>query len=158
MVDLSNKRLNFGCGFDKMEGYDNIDVKDFDFNIFPYPIDDNTYDFILVEQVLEHLIYTNQAIEELKRICKPEGKIKIVVPHYQNRGAYVDMQHIHYFDERAFERLDNCEVKIIPTMYGIIFPRFIRDKLSLFIGGLKSQIIATITVIKEVNQAEVKNE
>lgn len=32
------KRLNFGCGSNIREGWDNVDRQDFDFNEFPYPI------------------------------------------------------------------------------------------------------------------------
>ena len=71
------KRLNFGCGPDIREGWDNIDVqkgkgitKSFNFDKFPYPIKDNTYDYILMKMVIEHLSKPDKSIEELWRITK----------------------------------------------------------------------------------------
>jgi len=163
------KKLNLGCGNDIKEGWDNIDIqkgqnviKSFDFNKFPYPIKDNTYDYIYTSCVLEHLNDAEKVISELWRISKPKGIIHIVVPHYTNKGAYSDLQHKHFFNEIAFKELEMKKTKIdkkkqfkikrlelVPTAPGKIFPKFIRDKLSLFINGLISNIEAEIIVLKD---------
>ena len=162
------KKLNFGCGNDIMEGWDNIDIqkgqkimKNFDFDKFPYPIKDNTYDYVYTSCVLEHLNDVEKVISELWRISKPEGIIHIVVPHYTNKGAYSDLQHKHFFNEVAFKELELKKTKInkakqfkikklelVPTLPGKFFPKFIRNKLSLFINGLISSIDAEIIVLK----------
>ena len=50
----------------------NIQVKKSDLNKkFPYP--DNFFDVVHANQVIEHLIDTDQFIEEIKRVLKPEG-------------------------------------------------------------------------------------
>ncbi len=36
-------KFNFGCGKNIKEGYDNLDKIDFDFNKFPYPIEDSEF-------------------------------------------------------------------------------------------------------------------
>ena len=64
------KKLNLGCGWDKKEGYDNFDEDDFDLNVFPYPIKDNTYDFILFKNVIEHFDYPYKVLKEIHRILK----------------------------------------------------------------------------------------
>lgn len=98
------KKLNFGCGSDIKEGWENIDIqkgpkvsKNFDFNKIPYPIKDNTYDYIYASCILEHLEDVEKVFSELWRISKPNGIIHIVVPHYTNKGAYSDLQHRHFF-------------------------------------------------------------
>lgn len=46
------------------------------------PFDDNTFDFITVLDVLEHVYDTQLIYKELARILKPRGKILITVPFY----------------------------------------------------------------------------
>ena len=162
------KRLNFGCGNDIKEGWDNVDIqksknvtKSFDFNKFPYPIKDNTYDYVYASCVLEHLDDAEKVVSELWRISKQNGIINIIVPHYTNKGAYSDLQHKHFFNEIAFKELEMKRTKIdknkkfevkrlelIPTLPGKIFPKFIRNKLSLFVNGLISSIDAELIVLK----------
>ncbi len=49
------KKLNFECGDDIREGWDNYDIREsasmnFDFNEFPYILKDNTYDLIFLKK------------------------------------------------------------------------------------------------------------
>ena len=162
------KKLNFGCGNDIRKGWDNVDIqkskkltKSFDFNKFPYPIRKDSYDYIYLSNVLEHLDKPYKVLDELWRIAKNKAIIEIIVPHYTNKGAYSDMQYQHFFNEECFELLEKQrklidktnkfkikELKLIPTLPGKFFPRFLREKLSLFINGLISQIRAKIQVNK----------
>ncbi|GAG37131.1 unnamed protein product, partial [marine sediment metagenome] len=76
------KKLNFGCGMRMFDGWDNVDIqkskgifKNFDFNCFPYPIYKNSYDYILVDNILEHLLFPKKVLLELHRICKKNAII-----------------------------------------------------------------------------------
>lgn len=100
------KRLNFGCGNDYKEGWlnadlyaDRVDLR-FDFDKFPYPLQDNEFDYICALQVLEHLRYSDKAMEELHRALKPNGILEITVPHYTTAGAFV-FRHHKQFSTRA---------------------------------------------------------
>lgn len=64
------KKLNFGCGNDILDGWDNFDESDFNFNKFPYLIEDNPYDYIFIQSVLDYLDSPYMVLKELKRICK----------------------------------------------------------------------------------------
>ena len=162
------KKLNLGCGPDIREGWDNVDIqkgkgilKSFNLNKFPYPFEDNSYEIIYLNNVLEHLSEPDKVIDELWRISKKEGIIEIIVPHYTNKGAYSDMQHKHFFNEVCFTELINqvaivsrkkkfeiISLKMTPTVVGRVFPRFLREKLSLFCNGLLSQIHVQLKVLK----------
>lgn len=170
------KKLNFGCGHDIKEGWDNIDVakrnehikKTFDFNIFPYPIKDRTYDYVYASQILEHLFEPYKVLMELWRICKPRATIEIKVPYYSNKAAYTDMEHKSYFSDVSFAKLDkkfwennsfpgwetekyffNVEyLELTPTNIGRLIPKKIREKLSLFISGLINGVHVKLKVIK----------
>jgi SAM-dependent methyltransferase len=162
------KRLNFGCGKDFKKGWDNIDVQSgkeidlsFDFDKFPYPFPKNYYDYVLLRQVLEHLLYPEKTLLELHKCCKNGAIIRIEVPHYTNSGAYNSLQHRGFFNEKAFinfieaktllkknQKFKIKSLNVLPTIVGKFIPKFLRDRLSLFINGLQSQIHVEYEVIK----------
>jgi len=78
------KKLNFGCGLDIKKGWVNVDGqrgpqvdKSFNFAKFPYPLRNNEFDYILVDNVLEHLEDPHKVLDELHRISKKNGLIEI---------------------------------------------------------------------------------
>ena len=162
------KKLNFGCGEDVKEGYDNIDIqkgpkiiKSFDFDKFPYPLKDDLYDYVYCRNVLEHLEEPNKILNELWRICKNKAVIEIIVPYYNNKSAFGDFNHKHYFSEQCFldyaneynvtdkrKRYHIETLELVPTIVGKFIPKIIRDKLSLFLGGIISYIYIKLEVNK----------
>ena len=50
-----------------------IKVIKHDLNQFPYPFEDNTFDVVTSNQVIEHLIYPVKFLKEIYRILKPNG-------------------------------------------------------------------------------------
>ena len=46
------------------------------------PFKDNTFDFIVCSEVLEHIIDYQSALSEINRILKPQGKLAISVPKF----------------------------------------------------------------------------
>ena len=164
------KQLNFGAGQDIKEGFDNADINPpsnllFDFNKFPYPIEDNTYDYVYSCHVLEHLKDPRRVLEELYRITKPKGIIEIRVPHLNSEGAFSVLGHISYFSEHTFEDLVNpigktniankktdfkiLELQSIPTWFGqIFFIPWIRRKVSLTLRGIYTEVIFKVEVVE----------
>lgn len=110
------KKLNFGCGEEILKGYTNMDIlklKGVDvvhnFNKFPYPFKDNTFDEVYTSHVLEHLEDLTKVMAELKRICKPKAKIKIRVPHFSCGVSYRDPTHKRLFSYFTFDYFtDEC--------------------------------------------------
>ena len=71
-------------------------------NLFPYPYADNTFDKIIMYNVLEHLClydryneYWINIFSELYRILTPDGKVEILAPHFA--GCASIMEHHHLF-------------------------------------------------------------
>lgn len=101
--EIQTKKLNFGCGIYKKEGYVNLDWDEkvkpdvvHDFNKFPYPFEDNTFEEIEAIHVIEHLDRPFAVMGELHRILKPGGLFIIKVPHF-SRG-FTHAEHAHGFD------------------------------------------------------------
>ncbi len=105
-------KLNFGCGKDIKKGWTNVDIqedsqidKSFDFEKFPYPFKDDTFDYILVDNVIEHLKNPKDIMDELWRISKPGAIIDIRVPYFRHDVAYNDPTHTHFYNRRAIEQI-----------------------------------------------------
>jgi SAM-dependent methyltransferase len=97
------KKLNLGCGRNKKEGFVNVDWDKLnspdivvDLNEYPYPFEDNSFDYIEAFHILEHLNKPFKTMGELRRILKKDGIVKIKVPHF-SRG-FTHTEHSHGFD------------------------------------------------------------
>jgi SAM-dependent methyltransferase len=104
-----NKKLNVGCGKNIKSGWINLDIVDLPgvdvvYNIenLPLPFDDDMFDIILCQDVLEHIEYI-PVIRDLHRILKKGGKLQIRVPHFSSRRNYEDPTHRKMFSIRTFE-------------------------------------------------------
>jgi SAM-dependent methyltransferase len=163
------KKLNFGCGKVIKKGWINVDIqkypdidKSFDFEKFPYPFENDTFDYVLADNVFEHLNNLNLVLRELHRICKDGAKIRIIVPYYNCKGAYNDVTHVHFFNETTFYNLINPSYSVNknkplfeidhlylkPTRFGKIFPNFIRKYVSYILGEIYSEIVVDLIVKK----------
>lgn len=103
-------KLNFGCGKDIKDGYINLDVRHIkgvdvvcDLNHFPYPFDDDVFDEIYCNNILEHLDDIVRVMEELNRIGKSKARVVIKVPHFTCQYAFADPTHKHYLTYESFD-------------------------------------------------------
>ncbi len=71
-------------------------------NMTPYPFEDNQFKEIICHHVLEHLDDLPPVMDELHRICHPEGTVYIEVPHHTSWCANVP-EHKLFFNSFAFE-------------------------------------------------------
>lgn len=109
------KILDLGCGTNKYKGgaddivigmdkakLEGVDiVHDADAPIYPFK--DNEFDLIMSTFGFEHFDDLIAVLEECHRILKPNGIIKIKVPHCSCvPGAYGDITHKHFFSYFSF--------------------------------------------------------
>lgn len=156
------KKLNLGCGNKIKKGWTNVDWKEgegidksFDFEKFPYPFKDNTFDFILMQYVFEHMKEIYPVIKELRRICKPNAIVSIFVAYWSASQSFNDPTHWHYFNKRCFEvTFSNKEhwkildINLISGKRRRIIPRFIRDILDRFLTSMFETIHTRVRVLK----------
>ena len=107
------KKLNIGCGTDIRLGWVNLDSADIsgvdvvhDIEKLPLPFEDNTFDEILCQDVLEHVEYI-PVLQDLHRILKPDGEITIQVPHFTSRNNFIDPTHKKRFSINTFDFFAN---------------------------------------------------
>jgi predicted SAM-dependent methyltransferase len=119
------RKLNLGCGFDKRDGFVNADNfaecepdVHIDIEQTPWSLADNSFDYILMKHVLEHVGADFKTfacvMRELYRVTAPGGIIEIHVPHFRHDTWWSDPTPcacIHAADfpddvERAKRRVD----------------------------------------------------
>jgi SAM-dependent methyltransferase len=104
--------LDIGCGSAKTPGAVGLDISAdtdadivHDLNVFPYPIEDGSFDQILLQDVIEHVREPIRVFEELHRIARPGARIQLRTPHFSSVLAYGDPTHRHYFSALAVSSL-----------------------------------------------------
>jgi SAM-dependent methyltransferase len=164
------KKLNFGCGTKIKEDYLNVDMqrgkgidKTFNFYKYPYPFKDNSFDEVLIDNVLEHLENPQRVMKEIWRICRKSAVVKIIVPYYNSYYAYADPTHVNYFNEISMEqtlgkieyghsnqkeRFEILELNSVPQRFIRFIPKEILNILKRFLGNIIVELRVEARVIK----------
>jgi SAM-dependent methyltransferase len=107
--EVSKKILDVGCGQNKFPGAIGIDANPrtqadiiHDLGVFPYPFRDDEFDEVISRHVIEHVPDVLGFVNELHRITKPGGRLKIVTPHYSNPDWATDPTHRNHFNSYSF--------------------------------------------------------
>lgn len=140
------KILDVGCGNNKTPGAVGIDRRvsqcdiDHDLTQFPWPIEDNSYDLVICQHVIEHLPDTVKTMEEFNRIVRPGGEIFLEAPHFSWFEAYRHYEHYHKFTLGSFDYF--CQGNLYyKTNFEILEKRIFFDDLinTLGIGFLANK-------------------
>ena len=107
------KILDLGCGRRKTSGAIGVDFKGdtaadviHDLNSYPWPFPDNEFDLIIASHVLEHMKDFFKAMEEIHRIAKPSGLVKIITPYFTDSSSFRDPSHFWHLTSRTFDLFD----------------------------------------------------
>ena len=113
---LQMRKLKLGCGFDKREGFVNADnfaecspdIR-IDIEQTPWDLADNSFDFILMKHVLEHVGTDfpgfSCVMRELYRVLATEGVLEIHVPHFRHDTWWSDPTHVRAFTPLTFRMM-----------------------------------------------------
>ena len=103
------KKLNLGCGRDLKKGWINLDfIKGdgvdvvHDLNQLPLPFEYKSFDFVLCKDVIEHVSFI-PLINDIHRILKKGGVLKIRTPHFTSKLNFEDPTHKNRFSIRSFD-------------------------------------------------------
>ncbi len=98
-------RLNLGCGFNRLDGYLNLDKEEacspdrvVDLEQFPWPLEDDCATEVILSHVLEHLGQSTETylgiIRELYRISADGARVHIRAPHPRSDEFLADPTHV----------------------------------------------------------------
>ncbi len=109
---MKNK-LNLGCGKKIYNDFINVDIIPnkgvdvlWDLNVSPLPFTDSSFDYILMDNVFEHIQNRVQLLKEIERIGKDGAIIEIIIPHFSSYTAYREVEHCFYCSYFAFDTTD----------------------------------------------------
>jgi SAM-dependent methyltransferase len=104
--------LDVGCGSKKPPGAVGIDLSPqtdadvvHDLNTRPWPLESDSFDEILLQDVLEHLREPYEVFAEVHRVARPGARVQLRTPHFSSSLAYSDPTHLHFFSAAAIRAL-----------------------------------------------------
>lgn len=99
--------LNLGCGIRPIPGWINLDDSDdprvdvrCDLNGGVLPFDDASFDRIIANHVLEHLLHWEPIVIECYRVLRPGGMLEIRVPGFEE--GFHSPYHLRHFTRKTF--------------------------------------------------------
>lgn len=111
------KVLNIGCGRCVYKGPNiiNTDLQEgpgvdmtLDLSKAPFPFEDNSFDFIIANHVLEHVPNWWECFKELARVVKPGGKIEVWIPPLSSDSSFTYRDHINRIGTFSFAGINGC--------------------------------------------------
>lgn len=150
-MNNTSRMLDLGCGTRKRPGSIGLDINPrsgadviHDLSLFPYPFEDNRFDEVVVDNVLEHLDDVVRTMEELYRIGSHGAVVKIVVPYFRSVWAFVDPTHRRFFAVDSFAYFDPASPvsKVYPYSQARFVPERIVFNETIRCGLLKSTVRA----------------
>jgi len=167
-------KLNLGCGEDYKEGYVNVDNntdykadKYFNLNIISYPFEDNEFDKVIMNMILEHLNNPIEVLKEVSRICVDGAIIEVIVPHATTYSNFGDMQHKHFFTEKSFNNnllieynLKELELISHEFIYTNKWKKYIPFKhyIKIFLTGIYDDMLFKFKVVKTSQSVQKEKE
>ncbi|MBT3866185.1 methyltransferase domain-containing protein [Candidatus Woesearchaeota archaeon] len=132
----------------------------------PWPIEDNQFDIVYAENIIEHLPDTCAVMQEIWRVCKDGAKVKIIVPHYTGFTSWSCPEHYKTFTSITFDYF-NKQFDVVkkrlkysphdrhPFLWKILDwlinrNYIISDRFGSLIGGI-AEIRLTLRAKKKVN-------
>jgi len=121
-----SRKLNLGSGEFLKDGFVNVDYYSnvtpdisHDLNQVPYPFDDNYFELVEADHVLEHLADPFKVMGELRRICSSGAIIHIRVHHFSRGFTHADHKRgfdvtfPYYFDPKFIGGYQKTPLKLL---------------------------------------------
>lgn len=98
------RKLDIGCGRVKDPDYFGIDIIEapgvdlvWDMENFPWPIEDNSFDYVKVIHVVEHINDQVGFFREIHRVAAKDAVIHLETPHFSSSNSWADPTHVRHF-------------------------------------------------------------
>lgn len=126
-------KLNLGCADDFRPGFLNVDRychyaerrPGCDFQqtdlALDWPWPDNSTEFIFARDIFEHLPDKIHTMNEAWRVLRNGGRLELLVPTTDGRGAFQDPTHVSYWtpNDLTYYSVSGFERKRLGDAYGI---------------------------------------
>ncbi len=139
--------LDLGCGSRKVKGSIGVDFSkeksdcdiEWDLEKFPYPFDKESVDHIFLREVLEHVYYPKEIIEECHRLLKKGGRLSISVPflfpYHPDRHGYDYHRYTEDSLKRVLERFSEVEIEREAGRFLCAFMMIMPESISIIPRG-----------------------
>ena len=158
--------VDLGCGQNKIVGAFGFDLRHKPgVNVIcelerTLPLKTNSVDFIYLSHIVEHIRGLVHFMEEVYRVCRPGGEVRVIVPYYTSRGAFRDPTHVRYITEDTFQYFE------LPTPYGVgtnfriekieydvrkpfrYFPRYFQKRFRRYLWNVVDNMTVTLRTVK----------
>lgn len=126
------KKLHIGCGNNLLEDWLNSDYHPKSNNILhldatkKFPLNDNTFDYIFSEHMVEHIPYAGGALmfSECYRVLKNNGKIRISTPDlqflidlYKKEKSELQIEYIKWATNQSIKNAPYCDDTFVINNY-----------------------------------------
>lgn len=115
IIDSKKSFLDIGCGDGSLVKYLNsigidasgCDINDLNFEKDIFPYQNESFDYILLYSVIEHINNTDHLIVEIKRMLKNSGILIVITPNFKYcyNSFYDDPTHIKPFTNKGLENI-----------------------------------------------------
>ena len=109
-IDRYVRHLGNGYNSDHYVGIDVRNLTGVDkicnFESEKLPFDDSSVDEIITIHTLEHIRNLNHILGECHRVLKPQGSLKIWVPHCHSTSAFSEPTHVRFFGVSTLDFID----------------------------------------------------
>lgn len=115
----TTKGLDYGCGTGPVatvvlqkKGFNNIALYDPYFENYPERLTENTYDFIICCEVMEHFHHPNTEFKQLSKMLKSSGKLYLKTKLFPRNKSVADFESWHYKNDEThvcFYSLENLK-------------------------------------------------
>jgi len=108
-------KLNLGAGYKHIDGYKSVDFRKVTKPDYLINLENerclkrfktNSIEEIYTSSTLEHIKNIQELMSEIYRVCKPNAKVIICVPHWGNQSSVEDPTHVRYFTENSMNYFD----------------------------------------------------
>ncbi|MCM8777010.1 MAG: methyltransferase domain-containing protein [Candidatus Omnitrophica bacterium] len=135
------RKRNYAVGIDiSYQGIENlksIGIESYliDISKETIPFENNFFDYVIALEVFEHLKSPQNAIEEIQRVCKKNGKVVLSIPNYRTghkfiyRGLFTFRRFENYLKDNGFEIINKKQYGICPPLWSI-WGRFLLKKIN----------------------------
>lgn len=142
--------LDVGCGMNKVEGSFGVDIHPYsgvdqvvDLNVTPWPLKADSYKFIIVRHVVEHVDNLVNFMRELHRVAAPNATIYFETPHFSSLNSWNDPTHCRHMSSRWHEGFMEGNYLAAqagtfrPKQVHVTFNKSLRNKIGALIVKLR---------------------